>query len=754
MGPRVIEGKSGKGGIARKQGSAAPKRIAILDQELCKPKTPAYDYLRKVSKQCPQDCIRLEGDRLKISEEACGACLMRAKRCPDDVVKVVQLPGALTAKTHNFGDNCFSLHGLACPRPSSVLGLLGANGIGKSTILRLLSGRMKVNLGDPVDPPDWQEIVKFFRGSDLQNYFVGLLEDKLTAAFKPQLDGGLLEKMKDMHVGDTLDNRDQRGKKDEVVKALSLTHLMDRSVGQLSGGEAQRFCIAMTLVAKREVYFFDEPSAFLDVKQRFAATQVIRGSLGIDRVGREKDATTTSEMSQTRVVVVDHDLSFLDYISDQVSCLYGEPSAYGVVSKPASAGNAINNYLAGYLPAENVRFRAKPLDFKQSTSHAASDDSLSSLSALGIKKLPGTVQWPAKTMQLRNRAKAGVDGSGENKAGFTLHIEPGHFRSGEIVGLLGENGCGKSTFIAFLAGLLDSGIRKRQASARAKQAGAEAGPTPKEAALEAKKAKQETLQGLRQDIGVSFKRQNFAPFLRREPGTVKELLWRRIPKALGDQFFRLKVLNPMQMDPLLKYSVRTLSGGQLQRLAIVLCLGTPANVYLLDEPSAFLDCEQRANVTKVIRRWVVTHLNRSAFIIEHDLLMAAALYDRIITFDGQPAVECTAHAPTSMEQGFNVFLHQLNITLRRDPTNSRPRINKPRSALDNEQRKAGRFFILNAEHEADMVAAERRKQDLLDLQAQDAKIEERNRKKQSKADLKSASAHQAREKKKIMALVK
>merc|ERR1712066_263898 len=130
------------------------------------------------------------------------------------------------------------------------------------------------------------------------------------------------------------------------------------------------------------------------------------------------------------------------------------------------------------------------------------------------------------------------------------------------------------------------------------------------------------------------------------------------------------------IEDLMDLPVQSLSGGELQRLAITVCLGTPASVYLIDEPSAGLDCEQRIVVAKVIKRWVVSHLQRTCYVIEHDMLMMSALADRMILFTGKPGVETTAHAPSNVQEGFNAFLKSLDVTFRRDPSNFRPRINK------------------------------------------------------------------------------
>jgi ATP-binding cassette subfamily E protein 1 len=126
------------------------------------------------------------------------------------------------------------------------------------------------------------------------------------------------------------------------------------------------------------------------------------------------------------------------------------------------------------------------------------------------------------------------------------------------------------------------------------------------------------------------------------------------------------------IENIMDSGVQNLSGGELQRLAIVLALGTPADVYLIDEPSAYLDSEQRINCAKVIKRFIM-HSKKTAFIVEHDFIMATYLADRVVVYVGQPGIEATASSPQSLLSGMNQFLKSLEVTFRRDPTNFRPR---------------------------------------------------------------------------------
>ena len=105
-----------------------------------------------------------------ISERLCIGCGICVKKCPFSAINIINLPTNLESQvTHRYSANSFKLHRLPMPRPGQVLGLVGTNGIGKSTALKILSGKLKPNLGRYDDPPDWEEVLKYFRGSELQS---------------------------------------------------------------------------------------------------------------------------------------------------------------------------------------------------------------------------------------------------------------------------------------------------------------------------------------------------------------------------------------------------------------------------------------------------------------------------------------------------------------------------------------------------------------------------------------------------------
>lgn len=263
-------------------------------------------------------------------------------------------------------------------------------------------------------------------------------------------------------------------------------------------------------------------------------------------------------------------------------------------------------------------------------------------------------------------------GDRESQNEFKLHVEQGTFTDSEIVVMLGENGTGKTTFIRMLAGLL-----KSDEAMAAEEAG------------DAELALTLTVP----QLNVSFKPQKISPKFQ---GTVRQLLHKKIRDMYVHPQFVSDVMRPMTIDPIIDNEVQSLSGGELQRVAVTMCLGTPANIYLIDEPSAYLDSEQRITTAKVIKRFIMA-AKKTGFVVEHDFIMATYLADRVIVYDGVPGVETTAHSPQPLVAGMNTFLKQLNITFRRDPANFRPRINKLDSVKDKEQKLSGNFFYQEAD---------------------------------------------------------
>ena len=590
-------------------------RIAVLDEDRCKPKRcgrPCYRFCPPVRNKIEAICF--ENGIPLIVETLCVGCGICVKKCPFDALSIVNLPDELEEEcSHRFGPNTFKLFRLPTPSSGVVLGLLGQNGIGKTTALKVLSGEIKLNLGNYKESPDWHQLIQHFRGSTLQEYFQKLSDDKLKVLHKPQY-VDKIPRVVSGKVGDLLEKVDERDKLGSLSEQLQLKTVWDRTLEVLSGGELQTVAIAATICREADVYLFDEPSSYLDVKQRLQAARAIRSL--------RKEGKT--------VIVAEHDLAILDYLSDQICVFYGAPGVYGIVSHVHGVRVGINIYLQGFIPDENVRFRKDPILF-----HV---------------KPPATSLAAGETLLKWNGMKKSYEE-------FALSAVPGEAKQGEIIGILGPNGIGKTTFVKLLAG-----IEKADSGEASTQYG----------------------------LTVSYKPQ----YISAEYGGTVEKLLRDIAKEdFETSWYQSQILQPLKVQPILDRDVTELSGGELQKVAIAACLSRKAELYLLDEPSAYLDVEERLSMARTIRR-VVESRNVTAFVVEHDVVTQDFIADRLMIFAGEPGIYGVANPPTNLRKGMNNFLKDMKITFRRDLVTKRPRVNKEGSKLDRHQKKIGEHYYV------------------------------------------------------------
>ncbi|MFY9638627.1 MAG: ribosome biogenesis/translation initiation ATPase RLI [Methanobacterium sp.] len=589
-------------------------RISILDHDRCQPKKCNYVCIE----YCPG--VRMEEDTIIIdkktkkpilSEELCSGCGICTNRCPFNAVSIINLPEALEDPIHRYGQNMFELFGLPNIREGSVVGILGPNGIGKSTIIRILSGELKPNLGKFDEDVSWEEVVNYFKGSQLQSYFKKLSNGELKVVHKPQM-VDLLPKFVKGNVQKLMESVDERGVMEEVMDYLELRSILGRDVSKLSGGELQRVAIAAAALREADFYYFDEPTSWLDVRQRLNAVKVVRN---LAEAGKS-------------VMVIEHDLAALDAISDYVHILYGQPGAYGVVSNMRGVRVGINTYINGFLREENVRFRKQPIVFD--------------------------VKPPAPDIE----AEVLADYSQLKKSynGFNLEAEEGQVQHDEIITAFGPNGIGKTTFAKILAGVTKPDKGK-----------------------------------INKNITIAYKPQYLVSDF---DGTVQELLITTAP-TYGSNMFKTEILKPFSLEALLDKEVDELSGGELQRLSVAVTLSRESEIYLFDEPTAFLDVEQRLKAAKAIKR-VVESRNAAAIIIDHDIVFIDYISDRAMVFSGEPGVNGHASSPMNLRSAMNSFLSSVGITFRRDKETKRPRVNKLGSYLDREQKEKGEYYYLES----------------------------------------------------------
>ncbi|MFU8868490.1 ribosome biogenesis/translation initiation ATPase RLI [Natronococcus sp.] len=599
----------------------ADDSIAVVDLDRCQPDRCSYEC----KNYCPpnrtgKECITLRGeeadqgqpDQIHISEEIClgETCGICVEKCPFDAIEIINLPQELQDDpVHRYGENAFSLYGLPAPQEGQVTGILGPNGIGKTTAVRILEGELQPNLGRD-EAVGWDDVLEAYRGTELQDYIADVRDGEVTVARKPQYVDQIPESF-DGNTRELLERTDERGALDSLVERLEIGPVMDQAIEDLSGGELQRVALAATLARDTDFYFLDEVTPYLDIGQRVTAARLIR---------------ELAEEENRSMLVVEHDLAILDLLADTLHVAYGEPGAYGVITSPKSVRNGINEYLSGYLDNENMRIRQDRIEFEEHAPRTATHGDV-------------LVDYPDLTKSY---------GDGE----FTLEIEGGEIHRNEVLGIVGPNGIGKSTFAKLLTGNLE--------------------PTAGDADL---------------DLDISYKPQ----YVTIDQHMRVDAFLSSITDQFGSSYWNTEIAQPLQLERIMEQNLSDLSGGERQRVAIAACLSDSADLYLLDEPSAHLDVEQRVQATSAIRRYAEQQ-DATVMVIDHDIYTIDLLADRLMVFEGEPAMEGRASEPQPMREGMNEFLSNLEITFRRDERTSRPRINKPESQLDREQKREGEYY--------------------------------------------------------------
>lgn len=660
-------------------------RIAIVDSNKCKPDKCAKECIKicppqKMGKQVidiedigtsniqthtnKSNMVRGKNDTdvnkltdkkkiAKIVESLCIGCNQCVRVCPFEAIRIINLPEENPADiVHRYTPNGFRLYKLPILKPNTVIGIVGENGVGKTTLIDILSNKIKPNFELFNKSFTSKEIVNKFKGSVLQNYLKSLYDGELTFSIKEQkiklgLDKSNIkvsEFIKSKFVNlEEIFNEPENNFIANTYFSLEIDKIINANLYTLSGGELQRLLCWITASIKADVYIFDEPSNFLDVRQRLEVSKLIK--------------SICEKNHGSYVIVIEHDLSMLDYISDELYIIYGKAGAYGIVSKPLTILEGINMYLSGYITTQNIRFREEEFNLKPGSDFTNGDFTNGDLSENITNTNTNDKKPNFQTNDIANSLS--YSGTIIEYSGYQLTIPSGNVKlSNGINVILGENGTGKTTFINWLGSKLGLTVSIKEQSGGIKKFANKDGSYP----------------------------------------TVLELFFHKIKSNYFNSTFQTDVIKQLDIEPLQSRRINELSGGELQRVLIVLCLGTPADIYLLDEPSANLDIEKRLKITKIIKKFIMNY-GKTAYIIEHDIMMSVAFaqeYNSSILLVSQDSLEngikfCSISQPLDFVSGINGFLKLMGITMRISGHN-RPRINKFNSQLDKEQKKTENYY--------------------------------------------------------------
>jgi ATP-binding cassette, sub-family E, member 1 len=618
-------------------------RIAIVDKEKCKPSKCQQECIKK----CPvqrtgKEVIKLidiedlgknantqlsKNKIIEIVESSCIGCNQCVSACPFNAIKIIKLPERNPHELfHRYAPNSFVLYKFIEMKKNCVMSIIGQNGIGKTTVVDILSNNSVPNFGvfdDKILMEAYKKIIKYFKGTSMLDYFKNLYSNKITFSIKQQKIKHMINEFDDsISVSDYLHHNNVQIDSESKIKSfndLELSDLLNNKIFTLSGGELQRLLCWTTANKQADFYIFDEPSNFLDIKQRMKVAELIKNLSSFDKY----------------VLVVEHDLSMLDYMADNVVVLYGKPGVYGIVSDSMSLSSGLNDYLDGFLPSQNTRIRNEPFNLMAFDKIQSSElDTTTSKNAL---------EYDSNIIVYDK---------------FELTIPQGKIKlDGSINIILGENGTGKTTFMNYISSKEDYGISHK----------------PQHVNLNNFNSNMTVLELFYNNIKTSY---------------LDPVFQSDVVKTLNIQFLEEKCIKELSGGELQKVMICFTLG----KPANIYLLDEPSSNLDIDSRLECIKAIKKFanNSNKCL--FIIEHDIMMSVAWSQESggkILLAKKNDSLIKTDG--IKRCSISEPLDFKTGINLFLKEIDITMRISGHN-RPRINKMNSRIDKEQKKNNTYY--------------------------------------------------------------
>ncbi|KAJ3425958.1 atp-binding cassette sub-family e member [Anaeramoeba flamelloides] len=662
-----------------------------------------------------------ETGSIEIDLDVCVGCMICVKRCKPKALSFLNVESIFTKKIFEYATDNYWLSSIPFPQPGKILGIMGGDFLGKSTILKLLSGK----LIPTKDQKNWEKYLISNRKTGIVEYLNKIYNDEMKIRFKVQRLENYIRNFKGK-IHKQFEKSGVINMKEEILTKLSITNLGSRDFTQTSANELQRIAIGLTVINECNIYIIDQPTDFLDIEARYRIAKIIR----------------SLSKGDNYIIVVDHDLSFLDYVSDICSFVYGVPSKHGYSSQVQPVREGINDYLQGYDNHLQYQFRSTALKFldpnlnkncekineienekvkvKVKENETENENENKNKKENQKEKVNENENEKEKENENENEKVNEKENVKENKKEKEKEKEREREKDKEEETKIGnqtekenenqkekhkktnkfnENNSNNSK-------IFDISYQNMQKRYQNYQLTVKEGIITKKDRIivllgkngSGKTTFMKMLAGVispEEEVEISkfkcsYKSQKVIP---RYKGTVKELFEQKISNSFQDQDFNDLVIKPLQISKFYTFKVRELGGKEITLVALCLALGKTVDLYILDEPFQYLDSEQQIKCANVIRNFM-TKYEKRCLISLHNLMITHFLANSIIVFEQIEPQLFIANSIESVYNGLNRFLNLLQITACIDKNTHRLRLNKNTSQKDVQQKKNNVYFFV------------------------------------------------------------